>query len=58
MRSLILDAGEPCRFVRSDRRAFSSHRCRIPASEFQIAAATRRYRVVLDGGNFFYLAGI
>lgn len=52
------DAGESFRFVRSEGRTFPSHQCLIPASEFQIAAGSRHYRVTLDGGNFFYLAGI
>jgi putative SOS response-associated peptidase YedK len=51
-------AGESYRFIRSEGRTFPSHRCLIAASEFHITAGARRYRVTLDGGNFFYLAGI
>ncbi|AMK23138.1 hypothetical protein K426_10980 [Sphingobium sp. TKS] len=50
--------GTPFRFVRSEGRTFPSQRCLIPASEFQMTVGDKRYRVTLDGGNFFYLAGI
>ena len=46
------------RFVRSEGKTFPSHRCLIPASEFQMRVGEKRYRVKLDDGNFFYLAGI
>lgn len=46
------------RFVRSEGKTFPSHRCLVPASEFHMAVGDRRYRVTLEGGNFFYLAGI
>lgn len=46
------------RFVRSEGKTFPSHRCLIAASEFQMTIGDRRYRVTLDGGNFFYLAAI
>ena len=46
------------RFVRSEGQTFPSHRCLIPASEFHMTVGDRRYRVTLDGGNFFYLAGV
>lgn len=51
-------AGVEFRFVRSEGRTFPSHRCLIPASEFRMRVGERRYRVKLDDGNFFYLAGI
>jgi putative SOS response-associated peptidase YedK len=51
-------AGISYRFVRSEGKSFPSQRCLIPASEFQISVGQRRYRVTLDDGNFFYLAGI
>jgi putative SOS response-associated peptidase YedK len=51
-------AGESFRFVRSEGRTFTSRRCLIAASEFHMTAGTKRYRVTLDDGNFFYLAGI
>lgn len=46
------------RFVRSEGKTFPSHRCLIPASEFQMRAGEKRYRVKLEDGNFFYLAGV
>lgn len=50
--------GVSYRFVRAEGRTFPSHRCLIPASEFQMTVGNRRYRVTLDDGNFFYLAGV
>ena len=50
--------GVEFRFVRSEGKTFPSHRCLIPASEFQMRVWKKRYRVKLDDGNFFYLAGI
>ena len=46
------------RFVRSEGKTFPSHRCLIPASEFQMRVGDKRFRVTLDDGNFFYLAGV
>ncbi|AJA07081.1 hypothetical protein SKP52_00695 [Sphingopyxis fribergensis] len=46
------------RFVRSEGQTFPSHRCLIPASEFHMMVGDKRYRVTLDGGNHFYLAGV
>lgn len=46
------------RFVRSEGKTFPSHRCLVPASEFHMTVGKRKYRVTLDGGNFFYLAAI
>ena len=46
------------RFVRSEGQPFPSQRCLIPASEFHLTVGEKRYRVTLDGGNHFYLAGI
>ena len=51
-------AGVTYRFVRSEGQTFPSHRCLIPASEFHMTVGDKRYRVTLDGGNHFYLAGI
>lgn len=53
-----LDGGDSIRFVRAEGRAFPQRRCLIPASEFHMTVGAKRYRVTLDGGNFFYLAGI
>jgi putative SOS response-associated peptidase YedK len=50
--------GVEFRFVRSEGKIFPTHRCLIPASEFQLRAGDRRHRVTLDDGNFFYLAGV
>jgi len=50
--------GVSYRFVRSEGQAFPANRCLIAASEFHLAVGDKRYRVTLDGGNFFYLAGI
>lgn len=50
--------GTSYRFVRSEGRTFPSHRCLDPASEFHMSVGERRYRVTLDSGNFFYLAGV
>ena len=46
------------RFVRSEGQTFPSNRCLIAASEFHMTVGDRRYRVTLDGGNLFYLAGV
>lgn len=48
----------PFRFVRSEGRAFPDHRCLVPASEFHVTTAKRRYRFALEDGNWFYLAGV
>lgn len=50
--------GESYRFVRSEGRTFPERRCLVPASEFQVAVAKKRFRVSLDDGNHFYLAAI
>lgn len=50
--------GESYRFIRSEGKTFPSHRRLVPASEFHITVGERRYRVTLDGGNFFYLAAV
>jgi putative SOS response-associated peptidase YedK len=46
------------RFVRAEGKAFPSHRCLIPASEFHMTVGDGRYRVTRDDGNHFYLAAI
>jgi putative SOS response-associated peptidase YedK len=50
--------GASFRFVRSEGASFPTRRCLVPASDFQMTVGERRYRVTLDGGNFFYLAAI
>jgi putative SOS response-associated peptidase YedK len=50
--------GTTYRFVRSEGQNFARHRCLIPASEFHMTVGEKRYRVTLDDGNHFYLAGI
>ena len=51
-------AGITYRFVRSEGQMFPAHRCLMPASEFRIKAGKKDYRVMLDDGNYFYLAGV
>ena len=46
------------RFIRSEDQTFPIPRCLIVASEFHITVDTKRRRVTLDGGDFFYLSGI
>ncbi|MDB5576644.1 MAG: hypothetical protein JWR80_1820 [Bradyrhizobium sp.] len=48
----------PFKFMRSEGKTFPTHRCLVPASEFQIKNGDRRFRVTLEDGNFFYLAGV
>lgn len=50
--------GVSYRFVRSEGQTFPVARCLIPASEFHMTVGDKRYRVTLDCGNFFYLAGV
>jgi putative SOS response-associated peptidase YedK len=50
--------GKPFKFIRSEERRFEAMRCLIPASEFHIKNGDRRFRVTLEDGNFFYLAGV
>jgi len=50
--------GTQYRFVRAEGKTFPGQRCLIPASEFQMKVDRKRYRVSLDDGNFFYLAGV
>lgn len=50
--------GASFRFVRYEGRTFPSQRCLVPASEFQMTVGTKRYRVTLTGGNYFYLAAV
>lgn len=50
--------GVSYKFVRSEGRTFPAQRCLIPASEFHIRNGDQQFRVTLDTGNFFYLAGI
>ncbi|HEX8300093.1 SOS response-associated peptidase family protein [Sphingomonas sp.] len=49
---------KPFKFIRSEGKTFPTHRCLIPASEFHIRNGDRRFRVTLEDGNFFYLAGV
>lgn len=52
------DGAKPFKFLRSEGKQFRTHRCLVPASEFQVKNGDRRFRVTLEDGNFFYLAGI
>lgn len=49
---------KPFKFIRSEGKTFPSYRCLIPASEFHIKNGDRRFRVTLEDGNWFYLAGV
>jgi putative SOS response-associated peptidase YedK len=46
------------RFVRSEGQSFPINRCLLAASEFRMEVNGKRYRVELDTGSHFYLAGI
>lgn len=46
------------RFIQSEGKTFPSHRCLMPASEFHMKVGNKRYRVMLDSGQHFYLAGV
>ncbi len=50
--------GVEFRFVRSEGKTFPSHRCLVPASEFHMQTRDETYRVMLEDGNFFYLAAV
>lgn len=50
--------GVEFRFIRSEGRTFPRHHCLIPASEFRMKVGDKHYRVTLEDGNFFYLAGV
>ena len=50
--------GVSYRFARSEGQTFPTRRCLIPASEFHMAVGDKRFRVTLEDGNFFYLAGV
>ena len=50
--------GKPFKFIRAEGRTFPHQRCLVPASEFQVRNGERKFRVTLEDGNFFYLAGI
>lgn len=50
--------GKPFKFIRCEGKTFPTMRCLVPASEFHIRNADRRFRATLDDGNFFYLAGV
>lgn len=49
---------KPHKFIRAEGRTFPHQRCLVPASEFQVRNGDRKFRVMLDDGNFFYLAGV
>ena len=51
-------SGVTYRFVRSEGQAFPSHRCLIPVSEFHMTVADKSYRVALENGEHFYIAGV
>jgi len=49
---------KPRKFIRVEGKTFSHQRCLVPASEFQVRNGDRKFRVMLEDGNFFYLAGV
>ncbi len=49
---------KPRKFIRAEGRSFPHQRCLVPASEFQVTNGERKFRVMLEDGNFFYLAGV
>jgi putative SOS response-associated peptidase YedK len=51
-------SGRAFALVRSEGRTFPSHRCLVPASEFQLTRAGRRFRFSLSDGGWFYFAGV
>jgi len=50
--------GKGRRFIRSEGRSFPTQRCLVPASEFQVMRDGEPFRVALEDGDWFYLAGI
>ncbi len=50
--------GRPFTVVRAEGRAFPSHRCLIPASEFRHRSQGKHYSFSLANGDWFYFAGI
>ena len=48
----------PLALIRAEGRAFPTHRCLVPASEFRLPGRGRAYRFSLANGDWFYLAGI
>ena len=52
------DEGHPLRYLRPEGRRFPAHRCLLPATEFQVTSAGRRYRISLRDADWFYFAGI
>ena len=48
----------PITLVRAEGRAFQTHRCLVPASEFHLPSRGRTYSFSLTDGDLFYLAGI
>ena len=50
--------GRPFILVRAEGRMFPSHRCLVPASEFQLTHRGRRLTFSLADGDWFYFAGI
>ena len=51
-------SGRPVTLVRGEGRAFPTHRCLVPASEFRLPGRGRAYSLSFADGDWFYLAGI
>jgi len=52
------EGGRPFTVVRAEGRAFPSHRCLLPASEFHVRHARKLWRFTLVNRDHFYFAGI
>ena len=50
--------GRPLSLVGGEGRAFRSHRCLVPASEFRLTHRGQRLTFSLADGDWFYFAGI
>ena len=48
----------PVTLVRGEGRAFPTHRCLVPVSEFRLPSRGRAYSFSLADHDWFYLAGI
>lgn len=49
---------EPFQFLRLEGTQSGSQRCLVPANEFHVCNGDRKFRVTLDDGSLFYLAGV
>jgi putative SOS response-associated peptidase YedK len=54
----VPSSDRPFTLVRAEGRAFPTHRCLVPASEFRLPGRGRAYSFSFADGDWFYLAGI